>query len=145
MGVSLFKVVKVLGQSGEMSSARDPLTPEQVEAKRAQHEANRAGREAHMQVALGLTEQQIAQIAAIREGYEPQKESLRAQKQALRDGGATRAEIKAAMAEEEQALRDQVNWEIRAVLTPEQVQQMEALKINNGGRKKGGGRHGRDG
>ncbi len=132
------KAVEALGQGygDEMRVERGPLTPEQLAAKQAQHEARHAEREAQMQEALDLTEQQVEQIAAIKARYNPQKEALRAQKQALREDGATRAEIKAATGDEKQVLREQINLEMRSLLTPEQVELMEALKKYPGGRGK---------
>ncbi len=116
---------------------RGNLTTEERQAKRAE-------RAAKMQEALGLSDSQAAQIQAIRERYQPQKEALREEAKALREGGADREAIKEALGDRKQALRQQVKSEIEAVLTPEQAQKLQELKEQRGGRRgqRQGGRRG---
>ncbi|NQV72626.1 hypothetical protein HQ496_05845 [bacterium] len=64
---------------------------------------------------LGLTEDQLAQIEAIREAYKPEIEAILAQRETL-----SREEIKAAV----DAIREAVRAEVEAVLTDDQKQQL---------------------
>lgn len=107
---------------------RGNLTTEEREAKRAE-------RAAKMQEALGLSDTQMSEIQAIRERYQPQKQALREEAKALKEGGASREEIKEALGDRKQALREQVKSEIQAILTPEQAQKLEELKEERRGRR----------
>lgn len=115
---------------------RGNLTPEQRQAREAK-------REAKMKAELGLSDAQLSQMKAVRAKYEPQHEALRAEAKALKDGGATREQLKAALGTKRQALHDQMKAEMKGILTPEQVAKMEAkmqeMKGDRGGR---GGRLG---
>ena len=64
---------------------------------------------------LGLTEDQLAQIEAIREAYKPEIEAILAQRETL-----SREEIKAAV----DAIHEAVRAEVEAVLTDDQKQQL---------------------
>lgn len=110
------------------------LTPEQREAKMAE-------REAKMKAELGLSDQQAAQIQAIRESYKPQFEALRAQGKALKDSGADRTAMEP-IREQMKTLRGQVKAEIGQVLTPEQRAKAEAMKPERGDRRGGRGERG---
>jgi capsule polysaccharide export protein KpsE/RkpR len=117
--------------SEKMRGDRGNLTPEQRQAKQAE-------REAKMKAELGLSDAQAAQMKAVRTKYEPQHKALRAEAEALKAGGATREQIKAALGEKRKALHDQMKAEIKGILTPEQLAKMEAMKGDRGGQ--GGGR-----
>jgi len=68
---------------------------------------------------LGLSDEQNAAIATIREAYKPQIEAILAQRETL-----TRAEIK----EQLDALNEEIKTEVEGVLTDEQKAQLEELK-----------------
>ena len=68
---------------------------------------------------LGLSDEQKAAIADIRESYKPQIEAILARRETL-----TRAEIK----EQLDALHEQIKSEVEGVLTDEQKAQLEELK-----------------
>lgn len=118
-------------QTVAMRGGKD-LTPEQREAKMAE-------RLAKMQEKLGLSDAQVADIAAIKDSYKPQFEALRERAQALKESGADR-EAMQPIREEKRALKDAVKAEIATVLTPDQLTQLEELKAERGERR--GGRRG---
>ncbi|WP_299416065.1 Spy/CpxP family protein refolding chaperone [Acaryochloris sp. IP29b_bin.148] len=108
---------------------RSQRSPEEKAAKRQEKAAK-------FKEALGLSETQATQIEAIRESYRPQKEALREEGRALREGDASEEERQALRAKR-QELRQQMYNDIKAELTPEQVQKLEELKAQRKGQKRG--------
>ncbi len=79
----------------------------------------------HLSTELDLTDEQKTQLEAIVENYKPQVEALRTQVFDTRE-----AKIAA-----HKALRKTIREEIEAVLTNEQLEELEALKAERGRRK----------
>ena len=116
----------ILAQRGD----RGNLTPEQREAKRAE-------RMAKLQEALGLSDSQVEQIKAVRETYKPQMQALREEARTLRDGGASREEVREALGDRKQALREDMESEMQSILTAEQLETWEEMKEQRRGRRQG--------
>ncbi|MEO0378264.1 MAG: Spy/CpxP family protein refolding chaperone [Cyanobacteria bacterium P01_A01_bin.17] len=93
-------------EQSETVAQRPQLTPEERKTKHAQ-------RAARLKQELSLSDEQAQNIRAIRESYKPQMQSLRQQPNAK---------------QERQALRMKMYEEIKAELTPDQVQKLEALR-----------------
>lgn len=129
----------VRGDRGPSLLARGDknLSPEQREAKKAE-------RAAKLQTALGLSDAQASQVAAIHAAYQPRFEALHTQAKALRDSGADRTAMQP-IREQMQTLRAQLQGEIKAVLTPAQQAQFETLKNQRRGWGKEGRGEGRRG
>lgn len=111
-------------EQSEIMAKRPKLSPEQREAKRAK-------REAKFKEALELSDEQAQNIKAIRESYKPQKQRLRQEARALKEKGATREERKPIWTQKK-ALRMEMYEEIKAELTPQQVQKLEEMKAQRG-------------
>ncbi len=106
---------------------RPQLSPEQREAKRAE-------REAKFKETLALSDEQAQNIKEIRESYRPQMQSFREEARALREQGADSTELESILAQKKE-LRTKMYEEIKAELTPEQVQKLEELKAQKGKRR----------
>ncbi|MGF1603704.1 MAG: Spy/CpxP family protein refolding chaperone [Thermosynechococcaceae cyanobacterium] len=117
---------RAYSQPSERVAQRSEKTPEQREAKRAE-------REAKFKTALGLSDQQSQDIQAIRASYKPQMKSLWQQAKAMKEKGASREEMKPLWTQK-QALRTKMYEEIKAELTPEQVQKLDTMKAQMKGR-----------
>ncbi len=115
---------EVVAQRGD----RGNLTTEEREAKRAE-------RAEKIKEALGLSDTQAEEMKAIRAKYKPQMQALREEAKALKEGGASREEVKEALGDRKQALREQMKSEIEGILTPEQAQKLEEMKGNRRGRR----------
>lgn len=113
------------------------MTPEQREAKRAEMKQRFAEK-------LGLTAEQQSRIDAIhesfRESHKDQFEAMKAKKQELKqlkESGASEEEIqarRAALKQEYAGMRaehEQLMSQVKAVLTPEQVEKFEAMKAEH--------------
>ncbi len=114
-------------QQFERIAQRPQLTPEQREAKHAE-------RAAKFKAALGLSDQQAQAIKAIHESYKPQMQSLRQQAKTMRENGATREEMQS-LRTQKKALRSKIHEEIKAELTPDQIQKFDELKAQRKGRR----------
>jgi Spy/CpxP family protein refolding chaperone len=146
----------LVGVAG-VSAAQSTATPRRPDA--GAYRRGPGGREGFGRD-LNLTDAQKAQIKAIRQKYQPQKEALRAQAKpfmdaarAARQKGDTAA-FRSNMAQAHQLMqnasfRTQERAEIRAILTPEQQAKFDARKKEMGERggkdgHKGWGRKGND-
>lgn len=107
---------------------RSKLSPEEKAAKRQEKAAK-------FKEALGLSDTQATQIAAIRESYRPQMQAIREEGRTLREGGASEEQLQAARAKRRE-IRQQMYNEIKAELTPEQAQKLEELKAQRKAQKR---------
>lgn len=107
---------------------RSKLSPEERAAKRKQ-------RAAQFKQTLGLTDEQVTQIKAIRKSYRPQLKTLRQEAKTLRESGASKDQIQA-IRKRKKALREQMYNDIKAELTPDQAQKLEELKAQRRERRR---------
>lgn len=107
---------------------RSKLSPEAKAAKRQEKAAK-------FRQTLDLSDTQATQIEAIRESYRPQMQSIREEGKTLREAGASQDQLQAIRAKRRE-LRQQMYNEIKAELTPEQVQKLEELKAQRRDRRR---------
>ncbi|WP_299489457.1 Spy/CpxP family protein refolding chaperone [Acaryochloris sp. IP29b_bin.137] len=107
---------------------RRKLSPEEKAARREK-------RAAQFKQTLGLTDDQVTQIKAIRQSYRPKLKTSRQEAKALRERGASKDQLQA-IRKQRQELRQQMYNEIKAELTPEQAQKLEKLKAKQRDRRR---------
>lgn len=102
------------------------LSPEEREAKMAEKAAK-------MKEYLNLSDSQAAEIESIRDKYQPQRQALKAEGDALKGSGDPSG--KSTLRQKMMDLRQQIKSEIKAVLTSEQLEKLEAFESERQGRK----------
>ena len=138
----------IVGVAG-VSAAQSTATPPSRGPRSGQMQARR-GTGGEFGRDLNLTDAQKAQVKAIRQKYQPQKEALRAQSKPFMDAArAARQKGDSATARSNmekahqvmqggQSIRTQEMAEIRAILTPDQQAKFDARQKTMGERGKGG-------